>query len=102
MKGLVFLKFDWDQWNIQKNEIKHGISSLEAESMFFDESLVIFNDIKHSTKKEKRWIAYGQSNKNRILMTAFTIRRNKIRIISSRQASEKEREIYEENKKQGN
>lgn len=29
------LKFDWDQWNVQKNESKHGISRLEAESLFF-------------------------------------------------------------------
>jgi uncharacterized DUF497 family protein len=28
------LQFDWDQWNIQKNEEKHGISRLEAESIF--------------------------------------------------------------------
>ena len=40
------LAFDWDQWNIQKNEKKHGISSLEAESVFFDKKLKIFKDIK--------------------------------------------------------
>ena len=28
--------FDWDQWNLQKNELKHGASRLEAESSFFD------------------------------------------------------------------
>ena len=28
------LQFDWDQWNIQKNEEKHGVSALEAESVF--------------------------------------------------------------------
>lgn len=28
------LEFDWDQWNIQKNELKHGVSKLEAESVF--------------------------------------------------------------------
>jgi hypothetical protein len=22
--------FDWDQWNVQKNELKHGVSRLEA------------------------------------------------------------------------
>ena len=28
--------FDWDQWNVQKNEQKHGVSRLEAESAFYD------------------------------------------------------------------
>ncbi len=99
MDKLFEIGFDWDQWNIQKNEIKHGVSVLEAESVFFDEKLAIFNDIKHSTNKEKRWIAYGQSNKNRVLMIAFCKRKNKIRIISARNTNEKERMTYEENKK---
>jgi uncharacterized DUF497 family protein len=36
------LSFDWDQWNIQNNEVKHGISRLEAESAFFDKEAAIF------------------------------------------------------------
>ena len=28
------IAFDWDQWNVQKNELKHGVSRLEAESGF--------------------------------------------------------------------
>lgn len=58
------LQFDWDQWNIQKNEEKHGILSLEAESTFFDKNLKIFDDEKHSTKKEMRQICYGKSGYN--------------------------------------
>lgn len=94
----MLLKFDWDQWNVQKNEIKHGISKLEAESLFFDEYLVIFEDMIHSTKSEKRWIGYGLSMNKRILMCAFTIRNKKVRIISCRAASRKERIIYEKTK----
>ena len=92
------ITFDWDQWNIQKNETKHGISSLEAESSFYDNNLVIFKDIKHSTN-EDRFIAYGKSAYNNIIMIAFTIRNEKIRIISARKASRKEKDIYEEKKK---
>jgi uncharacterized DUF497 family protein len=90
------LAFDWDQWNIQKNELKHGVSKAEAESMFFDHRLAIFDDIKHSSKKEFRQIAYGISREKRVLMVAFTIRNKKIRIISARPASQKERGIYHE------
>jgi uncharacterized DUF497 family protein len=30
------IQFEWDQWNVQKNEIKHGVSAREAESVFYD------------------------------------------------------------------
>ena len=89
------ISFDWDQWNIQKNEIKHGISTLESESVFYDSKLKIFEDLKHSTNKEKRWICYGKSAYYNVLMMAFTIRQNKVRIISARRASPKERKVYE-------
>ena len=92
------LKFDWNQWNIQKNEIKHGISVLEAESVFHDENLIIFDDIKHSTPEEKRWLCYGKSAYRNIVMIAFTVRNDKIRIISARKASKKERGIYEKSR----
>ena len=92
---LKVIVFDWDQWNIQKNEIKHGVSILEAESAFYDTKYKLYEDIKHSSKKEKRYIMYAKSIENRILMIGFTIRSNKIRIITARTASKKERELYE-------
>ena len=89
------LSFEWDQWNIQKNEVKHGVSMLEAESLFYDIDLIIFPDSKHSTIHERRFIAYGRCYAERILMCAFTIREEKVRIISVRPASKKEKSIYE-------
>ncbi len=96
------LRFDWDQWNVQKNELKHGISKLEAESIFFDPYFVIYEDIIHSTKSEKRWIGYGMSLDKKVLMSAFTIRNKKVRIISCRAASKKERGVYAKTKIKGN
>ncbi|MCF8261998.1 MAG: BrnT family toxin [Melioribacteraceae bacterium] len=96
------LDFDCDQWNIQKNEIKHGISPLETESIFFDKSLIIFDNLKHSNDKKKRWIAFGTSIKNQVLMTAFMIRKQKNRIISTRTASKNERSLYEKAKSKRN
>ena len=90
------LKFDWDLWNIQKNENKHGVSALEAESCFYDPNLKIYEDKKHSTAREKRYILYSKSMENHILMIGFTTRRNKIRIITARPTSKKERNVYEE------
>jgi len=88
--------FDWDQWNLQKNEAKHGVSRIEAESAFFDPAYKLFKDIKHSSGSEARYILFGRSIENRILMVGFTIRRFKVRIITARPASRKEREMYGE------
>lgn len=93
------LEFDWDQWNIQKNELKHGVSKLESESVFYDKDFVIFKDLKHSTKTEVRWLEYGSSIINRVLMIVFTIRNKRVRIISARPASKKESKVYEEEKR---
>jgi hypothetical protein len=89
------ISFDWDQWNVQKNEVKHGVSRLEAESAFFDGAHKIFADVKHSTEGEKRYVLYGRSIENRVLMIGFTLRSGLVRIITARPASKKEREVYE-------
>ena len=96
------LVFDWNRWNIQKNEVKHGVSKLEAESIFYDRDFVIFKDIVHSTGREQRYISYGISIQKRILMCAFTIRNKKVRIISCRPAPKKERGTYATEKTKGN
>lgn len=90
--------FEWDQWNVQKNEQKHGVSRLEAESSFFDPNYRLYRDVKHSSDHEERFILYGKSLENRILMVGFTRRNHKVRIITARTASRKERELYEQQK----
>ncbi len=90
------IAFDWDQWNVQKNESKHGVSRMEAESSFFDPDYKLFEDPKHSAPGERRFILYGKSLEQRVLMIGFTVRRAKVRIITARPASRKERSIYEE------
>lgn len=92
------IEFEWDQWNIQKNELKHGVSSTEAESCFFDASYLLVKDLKHSVS-EKRFILLGWSSERRVLLIGFTLRQRKIRIITARPASRKERSVYEEAKK---
>jgi uncharacterized DUF497 family protein len=87
--------FEWDQWNVQKNEDKHGVSRLEAESAFYDPHLCLFEDIQHSTPRESRYILYARSLEARVLMVGFTRRGHKIRVITARPASRKERQFYE-------
>jgi uncharacterized DUF497 family protein len=89
------IEFDWDRWNLQKNEIKHGVSRLEAESAFHDPGYKLYKDTKHSMAREARYILYGTSLENRVLMIGFTIRGSRVRVITARPASQKERRIYE-------
>lgn len=89
------IEFDWDQWNVQKNEVKHGVSRLEAESAFHDPRYRLYEDLKHSTPREARYLLYGRSLENRVLMVGFTLRGARVRAITARPASRKERRIYE-------
>ncbi len=86
--------FDWDKSNLNKNLSKHKVSNIEGEEVFSDRPLKIFEDIKHSFI-EKRFIAFGFTNRKRKLTIIFSIRNKKIRIISARDMNKKERGEYE-------
>jgi uncharacterized DUF497 family protein len=89
------LEFEWDAAKAASNQRKHGVSFVEAASVFADSLAAIFDDDEHS-EEESREIIVGHSNKNRLLMVSFTERRGAIRIISARVATKRERKDYEE------
>ena len=71
--------------------------------MPFDEGKTIFNDPFlltypgiDSSETEERYINIGLSTKNRVLVLIHTERQSKIRIISCRKATARERRHYEE------
>jgi uncharacterized DUF497 family protein len=88
--------FDWDDGNARKSE-KHGVSSAEAEQVFFNEPLLLIVDTKHSLS-EARFHALGKTDEGRTLHITFTLRHDggKIRVISARDMHKKERTIYEQ------
>ena len=92
---LLPFEFEWDKYNTRHVKIKHGIESSECEEVFFNMPLTIRDDISHS-RIESRYHALGKTNTGRVLLIAFTIRNKKIRIITARDASKKERKIYYE------
>ena len=85
--------FEWGEGNLKKNWLKHNVSPAECEQIFFNRPLVIQDDIKHS-EAEKRFYALGRTDSRRNLFIAFTIRNMRIRVISARDMSRKEREVY--------
>jgi len=87
--------FDWDDGNKQKNWEKHQVDFRECEEVFFNQPLLIKEDLKHSSQ-EKRFFVLGRSDIGRTLFLVFTLRNNKIRVISARDQSKKERKIYEQ------
>ena len=87
------LGFEWDKGNIDKNRIKHKVSSSECEQIFFNHPLLIQDDILHSTTEE-RYYALGKTDSYRLLFVVFIVRNNLIRVISARDMSRKERKAY--------
>lgn len=87
--------FDWDKHNINKNWEKHHVTPVESEQIFFNNPLIVADDIKHS-KSETRYYALGKTDRDRKLFISFTIRNSKIRVISARDMSRKERNNYEQ------
>lgn len=90
--------FQWDKGNQDKNKEKHNVVNSEAEQVFFNQPLFVFDDEVHS-KNEKRYGALGQANNGRLLAIFFTIRNNKIRIISARNMSSKDKKVYDQQQK---
>lgn len=88
--------FDWDDGNARKNE-KHNVSMAEAEQVFFNDPLLLLDDVKHS-QGESRIHALGKTDEGRLLHIAFTLRHagENIRVISARDMHKKERKIYEQ------
>jgi len=84
-------------WNPDKaaaNLKKHRVSFIEAASVFSDPLSTTVPDPDHSAN-EDRYITVGLSYRSRLLMVAHTERGDRIRIISARELTRRERESYE-------
>lgn len=92
------VEFAWDYGNTNKNLAKHNVSNQECEEVFVAGQVIFAEDFTHS-KTEARYIAVGTSKGRRLLYIAFTIRHNRIRVISARDTNKKERKLYEETSK---
>lgn len=80
--------------NRNKNFVKHGVMDTECEEVFFDSNKRILKDVFHSDR-EQRYIIIGQTKFKRLLFIVFTLRNNKVRVISARDLNKKERKFYE-------
>ncbi|MGB5156828.1 BrnT family toxin [Desulfobacterium sp. N47] len=90
------LLFEWDTNKAQLNLKNHGISFDEASTVFSDPLSQTIDDPLHS-EDEERFVLIGRSIQGRLLVIVHTERGDRIRIISVRLATKRERFRYEEN-----
>lgn len=89
--------FDWDEGNKRKSVEKHSVTQFEAEQVFFNQPLLVLDDVKHS-QMEARFHALGKTDNARLLHISFTLRSadTLIRVISARDMHRKEKVVYEQ------
>jgi uncharacterized DUF497 family protein len=88
------VEFEWDSRKAAVNLSKHRVSFNEAATVFGDFLSITAADPGHSTG-EHRYITVGMSNLGRPLMVAHAERGNRIRIISARALTAREKRAYE-------
>lgn len=89
------MNFEWEETKAAANLEKHKVSFEEASTVFQDDLSLTGRDPDHSIG-EHRFVTFGLSARNRVLLVSHTERGGKIRIISARPATRAERKIYEE------
>ena len=89
------LKFEWDAAKAKSNLKKHGVSFKEAQSVFYDDLAIQFED--QSADEEERFLLLGMSNLSRMLVVVHCergFRGEVLRIISARKATKSESQYY--------
>ena len=93
------MEFEWDPRKAASNEVKHGVSFTEAMHVFEDPYALFLQDRIDETG-EARWQILGTIDQMSIVLVVHTIRgeepASRVRLISARRATRKERRIYEE------
>jgi hypothetical protein len=89
------LAFEWDKQKAKINQRKHNISFEEASTVFDDPLAVNFDDPDHSTGENRYYLIIGLSDQGKFLFVSYTDRDHKIRLISARLVTPKERRYYE-------
>jgi len=89
------VQFEWDRRKAKSNLKKHDISFQEAATVFGDELSITFDDPDHSLD-EHRLLTFGLSRTGKAIIVSHTERGKSMRIISAREMTKQERQIYEE------
>ena len=89
------MDFEWDPYKAALNRNKHGVSFFEACEVFDDDLSSSVLDPDHSMEEERHLI-FGRTSNDKYLTVSYTERNDRIRIISVRQMTPRERRAYEQ------
>jgi len=89
------VEYEWNPEKDRKNREKHGVSFGEATTVFLDPLHVTVLDERHSIG-EIRFRTIGYTTMNRLVIVAHTDREERIRMITAREATPRERRDYEQ------
>ena len=87
-------EFEWDPIKAASYLQKHGVSFVEAATIFFDPLSSNVSDPTHSAD-EQRFAITGLSYQHRLLVVVHVDRGDRIRIIGARLATARDRKQYE-------
>jgi len=85
--------FEWDAGNSDKNWKRHQVTQAECEQIFANLPLVLTTTTK-LRELESRYFALGRTDAARELAVVFAVRGKKVRVISARPMSRRERKEY--------
>jgi uncharacterized DUF497 family protein len=91
------LTFEWDENKSKQNFKNHGVTFVEAKTVFNDPFAITIKDPDHSDE-EDRYLDIGLSFKGKMVVVWYTERNDSIRIIGCRKATRFERKAYEKRK----
>ena len=90
------LTFEWDARKARSNLRKHGVSFGEASTVFGDPLTLTIHDPDHSADGEEHFVSVGESSRQRLLVVVHCDEGERVRIISARTPTRRERKAYEE------
>ena len=88
------MEYEWDPAKARRNLEKHGVDFADAVSALEDELALTVEDT-HSVA-EKRFVTLGTDPIGRLLVVVYSWRGERLRLISARKATGRERRQYEE------
>ena len=100
MSGEIAFDFGWDAAKALTNVVKHGVTFDQAATVFLDGLALTVFDSAHS-QHEERWFTLGHDAGGALLAVAHTYQATgpasvRVRIISARPATKRERRFYED------
>ena len=86
------MDFEWDPDKAESNLRKHGVDFADAVTALYDDLAITIQD---DTEDEQRFVTIGVDAMQRHLVVVYCWRDDRVRLISARRATRRERGHYE-------